>query len=81
MDDPGALEGRLDRHRPVIEVLAGILVRYVGTAAGQDLRSQLGQVPQLQPHLRLGGQDLVGFVPLIRRELVRPRGHGPGVGL
>jgi hypothetical protein len=42
VDDPGALEGGLDFHRPVIEPVVRVAVGLVRAKPGQDLRRQHG---------------------------------------
>ncbi len=46
--DPGAVEGGLQPDRPVLEHLV-LAVAVGGLGAGQDLRSEPGQIPQVRP--------------------------------
>ena len=88
---PGAPEGGRQPHSPVLErrvlpaPVTAVAVLAVaargGGGPGVDLPGQLGQVRQAQPRQGRGEQDLIGQLPAVPGQRVRPGAEGPGEGL
>ena len=78
---PRTLERGLQPDGPVLQRPVRILIGQVGPGPLVHLGDQRGQVRQPQPGRRRRDQQLVGLLPVLLRQLVRPRADRPAVRL
>ncbi len=79
--DTRALEGRLQPHAAITEPACRVLIGQVGSGPLVHLGEQRAQVRQAQARQRRGDQQLVGLLPVLLRQRVRPLADHPPVGL